>query len=301
MQSQSFRLRWLTSALLVLGGLMLLAVPLVGAQQNNPVDQQPVSIAAGRDVTVNIKTFCIEYGKPFPAQFPTLGSNPVDPRVVQILRYAISRGYTDSDPYQVQLAIWRQTTGEWKNANHTLAEQIFNDSNNAPAAPAVSGTTLANAVSGNNLQVTAVNWTPLPAAPEQNPWAGTGQLRVANRGSSDLTVALPAGILVDAQGGEQDTVLYVTSVQGQATSTPAATATTAATATPAATATRAATAAPAPTATRAGAGAGVQATPSTSLPRTGGSPADTSWLLILIGSALLAAGMGLLAFRPTRS
>ena len=302
----SVSVRRLLSAALVLAGLLLLAAPVWGQGGTN-VDAQPITIAAGKDATVNIRTFCIEYGKPLPQSFPTLGNSQVDARVVQILRYAISRGYTESEPYQVQLAIWRQTTGEWKSNNRTRAEEIFNNAAQAPAAPAVSGTSLVQAAAANNIQVTATNWTALPAAPEQNPWAATGTLRLTNRGTTDLTLTLPTGILVDAQGQEQDTIMYVTSVQAQptaaataaiaaATSAPAATAapaaTVAATAAPAATAV--ATTAPAAAATTAPAAA---ATPSpATLPRSGGDAPGANWLMIL-GATLLTLGLALSFYR----
>ena len=272
--------RWLLSAGLALCGLMLLAAPYVAAQ--NTVDVPPITIAAGKDATINVKTFCIEYGKPFPAQFPALGPNPIDPRVVQILRYAISKGYTESDPYQVQLAIWRQTTGQWKGTNRARAEEIFNNAAQAPAAPnpSAGSVALAQAVQANNIQLTADSWNALPAAPEQNSWSANAVLRLTNRGSNDVTITLPVGILVDAQGQEQDTVMYVSNIQAQPTNTPAPTATQAATATPVP-------ATPRPAATQ-------------TMPRSGGSPADNAWLLTMFGAALVLAGVGLALYPAVR-
>ena len=300
MKHVTFPLRWPLSVALVLCGLLLAVAPNTWAQ-GTQVDAQPLTIGAGKDATINIKAFCVEYGKPFARTFPTVSSNAVDPQVIQILRYAISKGYTESEPYQVQLAIWRQTTGEWKGTDRTRAEEIFNNRGQAPAAGAASGTSIVQAAAANNIQVTSVNWSPLPAAPEREPWAANGQLRVTNTGSSDLTVNIPTGIYIDAAATEQDMVMYVTNAQAQATSTPAATATAAATATTAPTATTAATAAPtaaattapAATATRAPAAAATQ-----TLPRTGGdNPGDNFQWLTLLGTAMVAAGLGLAFFR----
>ena len=293
MKRVTLSFRWPLSVALMLCGVLLAVAPRTMAQ-GNQVDAQPLTIGAGKDATINVKAFCVEYGKPFARTFPTVSSNAVDPQVVQILRYAISKGYTESDPYQVQLAIWRQTTGEWKATDHARAEEIFNNRAQAPAAAAASGTSIVQAAAANNIQVTSVNWSPLPATPEREPWAANGQLRVTNRGTSDLTVNIPTGIYIDAAPNEQDMVMYVTSAQAQATSTPAATATQAATATPAATATVAATATTAATAAPTAAPTAASQT----LPRTGGdNPGDGFQWLTLLGAVMVAAGLGLAFFR----
>ena len=75
-----------------------------------------ITLAPGQSATLNFKMFCIEYGMALtnePVQFKGRSQHGV---VTEILHYAHSKGYVDSNPTQVQLAIWRQRTGEWKGA-----------------------------------------------------------------------------------------------------------------------------------------------------------------------------------------
>lgn len=227
---------------LVLVGLALLAVPGAAARPNtpsnivpqtqNPVDPPPITLEPGQSITLTLEAFCVDYGLPFPRQFPPI-TDMSTPETVQILRYAISKGYTTSQPYQVQLALWRQTSGEWKSTDNALAQQIYNagtQASNNQAAPA-SGQTLLQAAGANSVQVKATSWTPLPAAPEKNPWSGQGTLQITNPGSNTATITVPLGIVVSGGGTDQDVIMYATGgnaqggAQAAAQTTPAATTT----------------------------------------------------------------------------
>ncbi len=227
-------LRLFLATVIALSGLSLLASVFVASAQTNTGDMQTLTIPANGNATVNVRAFCLEYGKPFPANFPTsLGAKTADPKVVSILRYAVSQGYTETNPYQVQLALWRQTSGEWKSTDNALAQQIYNagtQASNNQAAPA-SGQTLLQAAGANSVQVKATSWTPLPAAPEKNPWSGQGTLQITNPGSNTATITVPLGIVVSGGGTDQDVIMYATGgnaqggAQAAAQTTPAATTT----------------------------------------------------------------------------
>ncbi|MFN8475201.1 MAG: hypothetical protein U0822_23665 [Anaerolineae bacterium] len=314
-------LRLFLAAVVALTGLSLVVSVFVVSAQTSGGDTQTVTVPAKGSATVNVKAFCLEYGKPFPATFPTsLGNKTADPQVVNILRYAVSQGFTETNPYQVQLALWRQTSGEWKSTDNALAQQIYTagtQASNAQAAPA-NGQTLVQAAGANNVQVTATSWTPLPAEPEQNPWAGQGTLQITNPGSSAATITVPLGIVVSGGGTDQDVIMYATSSnalsgsQQVAQVTPAATSASgagaAAQATQAATATlktAAATATPQAVATASSGAGAAAATPTARptaarapLPNTGGEPAGDSSFLVILGALLLLSGLGLALYRP---
>jgi len=113
-----------------------------------------ITLAPGKTVALNFKVYCIKYGMP-------LTSEPVEFRgrsqqgVVHILHYARSKGYVDSNPVQVQLAIWRQTTGEWKAADHAIAEEIFKNAKKAPTESKAGAVFLTDAVKAGTVQVVA--------------------------------------------------------------------------------------------------------------------------------------------------
>lgn len=228
--------RWFPlSIILLLGALLLFLAPALLAQSGN-IDLPPVTIPAGKDATLTIKAFCVEYTTPFAKDFPPLTSL-ADPKYTSVLRYALSKGYVDSDPYQVQLALWRAQTGRWvNNAARVRAEEIFNNAQTqAPAAAAaVNAPTLLDALKMNNVTVTYKSWTPVQGnLPDSvQPWLGVGEIVVSNKGTAPVALALPQGIFLDAKQGEQDMLLFFTAVQVQATETPAPTVTRAATPTP---------------------------------------------------------------------
>lgn len=304
------RITRLCLALVVaLTGVSLLTSVFVASAQTT-VDTQTVSIPANGSATVNVKAFCLEYGKPFPATFPTsLGAKTADPQVVNILRYAVSQGYTETNPYQVQLALWRQTSGQWKSTDNALAQQIYtagSQASNTQAAPPT-GQTLLQAAGANSVQVKATSWTALPASPEQNPWSGQGTLQITNPGNNAATITVPLGIVVSGGGTDQDVIMYATGSNAQSNApaaqvTPAAT--TASGTGAAAPATPAATATLAPTTTTGGTGAAATApaprptSVSSTLPHTGGEPVGDSTFLIIVGALLLLSGVGLAIYRP---
>ncbi len=277
--------RWLAVvvALACLLLTLLAATPL--AAQTNGVDLPPITVPPGQQVVLTVKALCIQYTMPFPRDFPPL-VGLADPKYVQIVRYALSKGYVDSDPYQVQLALWRAQTGQWVNTYmRARAEEIFNNAGQAPPPPPGTGPSLLDAIQANTVQVGYQKWTPVQdGLPDTaQPWLATGEIVVRNPGTAPLTLSLPQGLFLDAPGREQDMILVFVPTQPQATGTPAATGT------PVGTATRPATTPTQPSGTTAPR-VTPQATPR--LPHSGiDKPDDPGYLVLVLGGLLFVAGL----------
>ena len=268
--------RWLAVVVAVACTLVLLLSVTPLEAQTNGVDLPPVTIQPGQQVVLTVKAVCLQYGMPFTPTFPPI-AGLADPKYVQIVRYALSKGYLDSDPYQVQLALWRAQTGRWVNTyQRARAEEIFNNAGQAPPPPPGAGPSLVDAIQANTVQVSYQKWAPVQdGLPDSaQPWLATGEIVVRNPGTAPLTLSLPQGLLLDAAPRDQDMILVFTPTQPQATETPAVTSTRPAT-TP--------TGAPSPQATP-------RATPP--LPRTGlDKPDDPGYLVLVLGGLLFVAGL----------
>jgi hypothetical protein len=237
---------------------------------------------------VQVRGFCLDFGKIFPsgAVAPKeLGT----PELRAALNYAIQKGYVDSDPAQVEQAVWFLSDGTWHNANHTRAQEIVDNSKTgmAPADPP-GGTTLFEAIAKGGLTAD-VTFT----AKTADAFYGDGTLTIKNTGSSDVQVYLPVGTVFPPATPDQQRLLgYAIQVTQAA---PTATAQPTATAAPTSTA--------APTATAGMTEAAPTTTPEMTqqLPTTGG-PADGGawWLLIALGLLSFVGGMGLLRRSATR-
>ena len=276
---------WLTATVVVACLLLiLLGVPPLAAQTPG-VDLPPITVQPGQSVVLSVKALCLQYTTPFPRDFPPI-AGLADPKFVQIVRYALSRGYVDSDPYQVQLALWRAQTGQWVNTfPRARAEEIFNNVGQAPPPPPGTGQSLADAVQANTVQVSYQRWTPVQnGLPDTaQPWLATGEIVVRNPGTTPLTLSLPQGLFLDAPRRDQDMILVFTPTQPQTTPT-AGTATP-----PAATATR-----PAATPSGATGTPSTQATPRATprLPHSGlDKPDDPGYLVLVLGGLLFIAGL----------
>ncbi|MCW5853030.1 MAG: hypothetical protein KIT87_23385 [Anaerolineae bacterium] len=277
--------RWLALVLALACMIPFLLNVIPVAAQTNGVDLPPLTLRPGQSVTLSIRALCIQYTMPFPRDFPPI-AGLADPKYVQIVRYALSKGYVDSDPYQVQLALWRAQTGQWVNTYmRARAEEIFNNANQAPPPPPGAGPSLVDAIQANTVQVSYQQWTPVQnGLPDSDqPWLATGEIVVRNPGTASLTLSLPQGLFLDAPGQTQDMILIFTPTQPQATTTPATSST------PLVTATR-----PAVTPTGAPGTPSPQATPRATprLPHSGmDKPDDPGYLILVLGGLLFVAGL----------
>ena len=265
--------RALGAALLLLAGLLLTlglaAFPTGAAPASDPATGT-ITVPVGGTATLPVRGFCLDFGKPFPVAGSTAPTALADTQILAALNYAVNKGYPDSDPAQVQQAIWFLVTGTWHRPDHALADEIVaaaKDAANAPAAPG--GTSLLDAL--KNHQVTATVKFDLPGGTTpENGYYGSGTLTITNTTSQDLQISLPLGsVFPPATAGDQQLLGY-TLVQQLPTPTPAPTGT------------------PVPTAT--------PTLPVPTIPKTGGGETPVSGLLLL-GTGLLALGAGLALLR----
>jgi len=193
-----------------------------------PLDQQSgqtVTIAAGQSTTLQVRGFCIDPGKAFPTGISTPDSLATD-AVRAGLNYAVGKGYDQSNPRQVQEAVWFLQTGTWQSTDHQLADEIANaakDAANAPSTP--TGTSLLDVLKANNAKATIT----FKAAPDVQPnqaFYGDGTLTITNTGSQSIQVYLPFGaVFPPANSAEQRLVGYAVGVSQAGTATVAATGT----------------------------------------------------------------------------
>jgi hypothetical protein len=279
--------------LIALAALLLslgLGTARVGAQTGpSPSDTTVLTIPAGQSAQLQVRGFCLDFGK----DFPTGAVSPKElakPELRAALNYAIQKGYVDSNPRQVEQAIWFLSDGTWHNPEHVLAEEIVNNSKTgqAPTDPA-KATTVFDAISQGGLTAD-VTFTALTS----DAFYGEGTLTIKNTGSADVQVYLPLGTVFPPGSTAQQRLMgYAIRVaQAAPTATAPATATAQATATAAPTMTAAPTEAAAPTATT------LPQVPTTGVQQlpTTGTPADGTlgWLLLGAALASLMGGVALL-------
>ncbi|MDB5080306.1 MAG: hypothetical protein JWP00_2230 [Chloroflexi bacterium] len=169
--------------------------------------------APGGSPTINV--FCLDFGKQFPEGQTIRATGLADAKVRSGLAYALSKGYVTSNPYQVQLAVWRlqdnQPYHDLRNAGTAIAEEIVT---NAATTAAPQG----DASQVNNLTLTNIR--------ETSPQSAYGTATI--QGTIN-TQGLPVGFLLPASGPNFQNMVAVVSTGGAAQATTAAATTAAAT------------------------------------------------------------------------
>jgi hypothetical protein len=115
--------------------------------------------------------------------------------VADILHYAHWKGYVDTNPVQVQLAIWKRKTGEWKAADHAMAEEILNNADRSPAEASQGAVFLTDAVKAGSVRVVETDFeiVNVPDSPVSWPWQGAGHLTVTNTTNQSMTIVVRDG------------------------------------------------------------------------------------------------------------
>ncbi len=169
-----------------------------------------IKLAPGETVTVPVRGFCMNYGKPFPGK--TLAAADLVPDKVQAaIGYALQKGYVDSDPLQVQLAVWTLADGKRiPNQKYTLADEIIKFAEGA-ASPTPAGAQTLDAAVGKKL-VSATIADYRSTSPTSYTYRGAGSLAVKNLSQDALTVTLPYGVRFTDTGrqGTQDMAIFPT-------------------------------------------------------------------------------------------
>jgi hypothetical protein len=148
-----------------------------------------IVLEPGKSATLTYKVFCIQYGMPLstgPVEFKGRSAHSAK----HILAYAHSKGYIDSNPVQVQLAIWRKSTGEWKAPDHALADEIFKNAGELPPESEAGAVFLTDAVKAGTVKISAkpVALLKVAGSPVDWPFMGEGQLTLTNSSSQSVTV-----------------------------------------------------------------------------------------------------------------
>jgi hypothetical protein len=153
-----------------------------------------IILKPGAGVILNYKMFCIQYGMVIsagPVEFKGRSQHSAK----HILAYADSKGYLDSNPVQVQLAIWRKTTGEWKAADHALAAEILKKYVEFPPESEAGAVFMTDAIKSGIIKIQVMPVTPLKVANPPVNWLfmGDGRLTLTNTSSQSVTVRVRDG------------------------------------------------------------------------------------------------------------
>ncbi|MFC1466064.1 MAG: hypothetical protein ACFLMY_14580 [Candidatus Brachytrichaceae bacterium NZ_4S206] len=162
----------------------------------------------GEQATFPFSFWCMDYGKPFPTAVETVGDRAPE-GVIAVVRAAVAKGVTVSDPYQTQLAIWRVLEGEFKDfakAGTVLAQEIYSDSLQVVVPPLPEGElTLAEVIAQGAVTATVEGLTPtLPASPTiqaNQAFNGSGALIIRNVSDKAVRFVVPEGLAFAPSGG----------------------------------------------------------------------------------------------------
>jgi hypothetical protein len=185
----------------------LVGVPVLQAYAADVV----VTLAPGQEVTVALDLWCLNYGKPFPTTIEGPTARPPDD-VVKVMQTALQKGTVTTDVYQTQLAIWRATTGEYKDfagQGSTLAQEIYEASQSAtippPPADAIS---VEDGVKAGTLQVTLDDFTAIPVEGiPGHPFHGQANLVVENVSADTVKIVLLEGAVFTPVGEDAQALI----------------------------------------------------------------------------------------------
>ena len=183
----------------------LLVSPHVGRADNVRQTQGPrsITIPAGGTATITVRGFCLDFGKPFPTgQMEAKGL--ADEKLRAALNYAITKGYTEGNPQQTELAVWFLRDNTWHAPERTIGQEIVDNAVSAPN-DAGDGTMLSEAVTQKQVSVTA---TFVPQTADN--FYGDGEAEIKNLTNAELRVYMPVGMVFSAVGGGnfQDLMVY---------------------------------------------------------------------------------------------
>src|SRR5436190_2029299 len=99
------------------------------------------TVPAGGTATVNVRGFCMDFGKPFPTG-DTSPNGLAPDNVRAALNYSMGKGYTDNNAAQVELAIWYLRDNTWHNTDNALGQEVVTNATAANAPQAGTGTSL---------------------------------------------------------------------------------------------------------------------------------------------------------------
>ena len=164
-----------------------------------------ITLKPGQEARIPIRLWCMNYGKPFPAALigPTQTGSE---NVTRVLQAAVNQGVLDSDPFQVQLAVWQAIDGVYHSAasfDRSLAEKLTADAAGLALTPAPAGVLpLDEAVTQKLVSVAVEGLTPLtnPIDPTLAPFTGAATMVIKNTGAATVRLSI-VGIVFNPSGG----------------------------------------------------------------------------------------------------
>ena len=189
------RMSVVSLVILVIAGLI---IPTASAGTAGTYFTQ-VTLKPGESTSVPMMFWCLNYGKGFPGAI-TGPINVAAEDVLKVVSVARDKDVLDTEPFQVQLAIWYAVDGIFHTAigvNRDLAEAIVNEASALNLPPLPAGVpTLDAAVAAGSAQVVVQDFQslPNPTDPNEIPFEGKGTVVISNTTQSALTF-----ILVDGQ------------------------------------------------------------------------------------------------------
>lgn len=152
-----------------------------------------VQIDAGATVEIPIHGFCLNYGLPFPgASLQVSDLAPVQVR--QAIRYALSKGYVTTEPWQTQLAVWYFVEGAKVGEEYgAVADEIIAFVEANTGAPEDNATALAlhEAVAKGLISATIDDFE--NTSPPGFFFIGSGTLVLTNLTNQPVEVLIPFG------------------------------------------------------------------------------------------------------------
>ncbi len=167
-----------------------------------------ITLAPGASTSVPVQGFCMNYGKPFPSktlQAADLASDKVRAAVA----YALQKGYVDSDPLQVQLAVWYLQDGKKApGRTYTLANEIIRFAESGAVPEPADAQTLAATLGKNLVSANIADYQ--STSPANYQYRGQGNLVLTNLSPDTVTFVLPYGMRFADSGkqGTQDMAIF---------------------------------------------------------------------------------------------
>lgn len=177
-----------------------------------------VTLKPGEKIEINVHGFCLNYGLPFPGT----ELKPIE-LASGLLRnaaiYSLANKYIDTNPYDVQKAIWNLSDGtRLKGEDYTLADQIIEYANSGvQPSDVVDGVPqMAEKLADGSLEAAVVDFVNF--APKLGSFFGNGTLVITNVSDAPQKFVVSYGTVVhDEADGDQQNMLVFPSEPAPAT------------------------------------------------------------------------------------
>jgi hypothetical protein len=215
--------RLVTASLLILSLAIVGLATQVSAQQGGTSSE--LSLRPGEIARVPVRFWCLDFGKPFPAQM-TGPQGRARQEIIDVIQAAQNQNATAEDPYQVQLAIWRVADGAYHDVGgrgHALADRLLAAAPNVTPAVGASNTTFLGLQNRLDLYVTVEGLRPISdaGAGTFQPYYGTATLVIRNLTQNTINLLVTGAMFQPVASNEQTVVAE--QMPGQTSVSPTAT------------------------------------------------------------------------------